>query len=191
MLMHVRVVAPTDVAHKVIEHVPDHACVAGVAIHRNVGVPGQPESDQIEFDVAREGLNDLLEHLEVTGAGERGSVTMFAPTGTPYSVAEELEKAAPGDPADAVIWESVLEEAEDGSVVTVSFLILLTLAVTLAALAVLTDSAVLVVGAMVVGPEFAAVASVCLGVVFARWHIAGRAGDPRLPDPTPPSTSRG
>ena len=41
----------------------------------------------------------------------------------------------------------------------------------LAAIAVITDSAVLVIGAMVVGPEFGTVAAVATGVVFARWRL--------------------
>ena len=47
-------------------------------------------------------------------------------------------------------------------------MIFLVLAVILAAIAVITDSAVLVVGAMVVGPEFAAVAAASAGIVLLR-----------------------
>ena len=65
-----------------------------------------------------------------------------------------------------------MAEAE-GSVPTVSFHIFLVLAVALAAIAVVTDSAVLVVGAMVVGPEFSAVAAASAGIVL-RQLGAGR-----------------
>jgi len=45
------------------------------------------------------------------------------------------------------------------------------LAVTLAGIAVILDSAILVVGAMVVGPEFSAVGAVAVGVTFRRWRL--------------------
>lgn len=173
MLMHLRVIAPHDRADEIDAYLADHAGVTGVVCH--AGVTARPEGYLIECDVARERLNEVLERLGEAGVGEHGTITILEPVGTPYAAADELEEDAPGDPADAVIWSSVLEEAEDGSVVTLSYLLFLVLAVTLAALAVVTDSAVLVVGAMVVGPEFGAVASVCLGLVFARWGIAWRA----------------
>src|SRR3954463_5981442 len=48
------------------------------------------------------------------------------------------------------------------------------MAVSLAAIAVILDSAILVVGAMVVGPEFSAVGAVAVAVAFGRWRLAGR-----------------
>jgi uncharacterized hydrophobic protein (TIGR00271 family) len=45
----------------------------------------------------------------------------------------------------------------------------------LAAIGVLTDSAITVVGAMVVGPEFGALAALAVGLVDRRWRIARRA----------------
>ena len=48
------------------------------------------------------------------------------------------------------------------------------LAVALAAIAVVTDSAVLVVGAMVVGPEFSAVAAASVGIVLRRPMLVWR-----------------
>jgi uncharacterized hydrophobic protein (TIGR00271 family) len=45
------------------------------------------------------------------------------------------------------------------------------MAVTLAGIAVILDSAILVVGAMVVGPEFSAVGAVAVGVAFGRWRL--------------------
>ena len=73
-----------------------------------------------------------------------------------------------------MIWESVAAAADDGSVPTVSYLVFLVLAVVLAAIAVITDSAILVIGAMVVGPEFSAVAAAAAGLVLGRWAMVGR-----------------
>jgi uncharacterized hydrophobic protein (TIGR00271 family) len=73
-----------------------------------------------------------------------------------------------------VIWESVQAEAEAGARPTVSSLLFLILAVVLAAIAVILDSAILVVGAMVVGPEFSMIGAASVGLVFGRWSVVGR-----------------
>jgi uncharacterized hydrophobic protein (TIGR00271 family) len=97
-----------------------------------------------------------------------------SPASTPFREADRIEAIAPGHPDDAVIWESVAARAEADADPTVSFHIFLVLAVVLAAIAVVTDSAILVVGAMVVGPEFSAIAAASAGVVLGRWGLAGR-----------------
>ena len=96
------------------------------------------------------------------------------PTGTPFDAADRLEAAAPGHPDDAVIWEAVEAQAEAGAIPTVSFHVFLVLAVALAAVAVITDSAVLVVGAMVVGPEYSAVGAASAGLALRRWGLTVR-----------------
>src|SRR4029079_2142553 len=100
--------------------------------------------------------------------GERGGIVLTTPSGTPFAAAQRLGAAAPGHPHDAVLWHSVEAAATAGSLPTVSFHVFLVLAVALASIAVITDSSVLVVGAMVVGPAFSAVAAVSTGVVLGR-----------------------
>jgi uncharacterized hydrophobic protein (TIGR00271 family) len=56
-----------------------------------------------------------------------------------------------------------------------SFHAFLCLATTIAAVAVVTDSSILVVGAMVVGPEFGPVAALAVGLALRRWRLAGDA----------------
>ncbi len=173
MLVHLRLTVPADLTPTVRTLLIDDDRATNVVVHE--GVCLEPEGDLWEADVARESVNELLERLREAGLGERGGILVSTPDSTPFAAAERLERAAPGDPEDAVIWASVLEEAEDSSVPTLSFQLFLVFAVVLAAVAVITDSAVLVVGAMVVGPEFGAVAAACVGLVFGRWRLSAKA----------------
>ena len=124
--------------------------------------------------VAREQAEQVLRALDDLGLDEQGGILVESPTGTPFAAARRLEAAAPGHPDDAVIWESVEAQAYAGAVPTVSFLLFLVFAVLLAAIAVITDSSILVVGAMVVGPEFAAIAAISAGIVLLRWGLVWR-----------------
>lgn len=147
----------------------EHGCTTNLVIHEGISV--DPAGDLIECDVAREQADDLLEQLTDAGLSEHGGILVIDPAGTPFKRAYELERTAPGDPDDAVIWESVQATAEAASRPTVSFHIFLVLAIVLAAIAVITDSSVLIVGAMVVGPEFGAIAGICTGLVFLRRDL--------------------
>lgn len=172
MLVHLRLTVPDDLTDGVREVLTGHDWITNVTVQPGACV--QPPGDLVECDVAKEKANEVLGELDDLGVCDRGGILVTQPTGTPFRAANELEAAAPGHPDDAIIWESVEEQAEDGAVGTVSFQIFLVIAVSLGAIAVINDSAVLVVGAMVVGPEFSAIAAASAGVVLARWGLVGR-----------------
>ena len=172
MLTHLRLTVPTELVADVVGALRARDCVTNLTL-----VPGaslDPAGDLVECDVAREQAGDLIGDLAATGLGERGGILVTTPVATPFAAAARIEAAAPGDPEDAVIWPAVRSKAEDGAHPTISFHVFLLLAVTLAAVAVITDSSVLVVGAMVVGPEFGAVAATCAGLVLGEWGLVAR-----------------
>jgi uncharacterized hydrophobic protein (TIGR00271 family) len=164
VLVHVRLNLPHDLTPKVRDLLLGHECTTNVTLVEGASL--EPPGDVIEADLARELTSSVLEDLIDLGVGKRGGIILSQPSGTPFDAAQRLEASAPGHPDDAVIWKSVEGTARAGSVPTVSFHVFLVLAVALAAIAVITDSSVLVVGAMVVGPEFSAVAAVSAGLVL-------------------------
>lgn len=172
MLVHFRLTVPTDLSALVCDLLVSHDCATNVTVQRGVAI--DPVGDLVEADVAREQAGSVLADLHALGLEERGGIVLTTPTGTPFDRARELEAAAPGHPDDAVIWESVEAHADAGAVPTISFHVFLVLAVVLASIAVITDSAVLVVGAMVVGPEFSAIAAISAGIVLGRWGLVAR-----------------
>lgn len=172
MLLHLRLTVPDDLTPAVRDLLVSHECVTNVTVQ--IGAAVDPRGDLVGADVAREHAGRLLYRLDELGLGERGGILVVNPTATPFAAAERIEASAPGHPDDAVIWEYVESAAEDGAVATLSYMAFLIMAVVLAAVAVITDSAVLVVGAMVVGPEFSAIAAASAGIVMARWGLVGR-----------------
>lgn len=172
VLVHFRLTSPADVSDAVRDMLVGHDWITNVTVQPGACV--QPEGDLIECDLAREKAGEVLDELNCLGLDQAGGIVITTPIGTPFAAARALERAAPGHPDDAVIWESVQAQAEAGAVPTVSFHIFLVLAVTLASIAVITDSPVLVVGAMVVGPEFSAIAAACAGLVLGHWVLVVR-----------------
>lgn len=173
MLVHLRLTVPTALSEEVVALLEDHQRSANLTV--TVGACRSPVGDLVECDVARELVGELLARLKDLGLDEVGGILVTTPTATPFAAARRLERSAPGDPDDAVIWESVIEQGYAASRPTVSFHVFLVLATLLAAIAVVTDSSVLVIGAMVVGPEFTTVAAIATGLVFGHSGLTVRA----------------
>ena len=79
-----------------------------------------------------------------------------------------------GSPADAVGWEEVESRTSESAELSGSFVAFMVLATMIAAIGILTDSVILIIGAMIVGPEFGPLAGVCVALVHRRLALARR-----------------
>ena len=89
--------------------------------------------------------------------------------------AYRAEERAAGDPADAVVWDELAARTREESTLNVTYMTFLCLACLIAAVGVVTDSPVTVVGAMVVGPEFGPLAALAVALVRRKTYLARRA----------------
>ncbi|KRE57055.1 DUF389 domain-containing protein [Phycicoccus sp. Soil748] len=172
-MLHLRLAVPPDLSDDVLALLEPNHAVANLALTRGGSL--KPAGDLVEADVAREATDDLLRALDRLGLHDRGGITILAVEASPSRNAVAAEKHAPGAPDDAVVWDAVRDTAEGQSHGSWSYYAFLCLATLIASVAVVTDSAILVVGAMVVGPEFSAVASLSVGLALGRRRLAARA----------------
>ena len=172
-MLHLRLAVPADLSAEVLALLEPSRSVCNLAVTRGGSL--KPAGDLVEADVAREATDGLLKELAALGLHDRGGITILAVEASPSRNAVDAEKHAPGAPDDAVVWDAVLDSAEGQSHGSWSYYAFLCLATLIASVAVVTDSAILVVGAMVVGPEFSAVASLAVGLALGRRQLAARA----------------
>lgn len=85
----------------------------------------------------------------------------------------EADRRTPGDGTDSVVWAEVTQHAYEDSQLNWTYASFLTLATLLAAIAIVLDSQILVIGAMVLGPEFGAVAALGVALVRRRFGLLG------------------
>lgn len=78
--------------------------------------------------------------------------------------------------AQAVVWADVTQRAYEETELNWTYLSFMTLATLLASIAIVVDSQVLVIGAMVLGPEFVAIAALGLALVRHRGNLFALAG---------------
>ncbi|MDH6193675.1 putative hydrophobic protein (TIGR00271 family) [Mycobacterium frederiksbergense] len=172
-MLHLRVIAPADLRGPILNVLHGEPGVTHLVVHAGAAV--DPAGDEITADVAREAANDVVERLKSLDVHHFGAITMEVLDTVLSSAAHHAEEAADGDAADAVIWDELVSRTREESSLSVNFLMFLCIACLLAAVGVVTDSAVTVVGAMVVGPEFGPLAALAVAVVHRRVSLARQA----------------
>jgi uncharacterized hydrophobic protein (TIGR00271 family) len=87
----------------------------------------------------------------------------------------DAEGRTPGSSADAVVWVEVTQRAYEDSELNWTYLSFMSLATVIASIAIVLDSQILVIGAMVLGPEFVPIAALGLALVRRRRSLFQRA----------------
>jgi uncharacterized hydrophobic protein (TIGR00271 family) len=171
-VIHLRIVTPAHLAGPALEVLEGSESVSNV-VHLE-GAARRPEGDVILADVAREDASVLLGDLKELGIQHEGAISLD-PIDTQISdAAERAEKHAPGAPADAVVWEEVEQRTSENVELSGVYLAFLVLAGLLAMVGIYQDSPILIVGAMVVGPEFGPIAGFCVAAVERQPRLALR-----------------
>ncbi len=125
-------------------------------------------------DVAREDTSVLVEDLKELGVPRSGSIALEEIDSQISDGARSAERAAEGAPSDAVVWEEVEARTSEGTELSGIFLAFMALACLIASVGIFTNSSILIVGAMIVGPEFGPLAGLCVAVVERRYRVALR-----------------
>ena len=173
-MVHLRIVTPPERADDVLGVLD---CTPSVInIIRLPGAAHRPDGDVILADVAREDASVIIEDLKRLKIHEDGSISLELIDTAISRLADEAEKHAPGAPADAVVWEEVQERTSENVELSAVFLLFMVLAGLIAAVGIFLDSEILIVGAMVVGPEFGPIAGFCVALISRRRKLAARSG---------------
>src|SRR5690348_1577673 len=165
-MLHLRVVAPPEVAARAVDYLLDAPSVINVI--RLPGVARKPDGDLVMCDVAREEASVVLSTLRGIGCTVKGSIAAEFVDLAMSRAADEAERHAAGSPADAVVWEAVTAQTSESAELSLSYGIFMTLATLIAMVGLVTDSVVLIIGAMVVGPEFGPIAGICVAILQRR-----------------------
>jgi uncharacterized hydrophobic protein (TIGR00271 family) len=116
----------------------------------------------------------VIGDLKSLGLDREGSIAVDEIATVISAAAERAEEAAAGSPADAVVWEQVEERTSESAELSFSFLGFMVVSALIAGVGILTDSQILIIGAMVVGPEFGPLAGLCVALVERRAPLAAR-----------------
>jgi len=171
-MVHLRIVVPADRCQKVLDLL--EAAPSTTNLVFLAGAARQPKGDVVLCDIAREEASVLIEDLKELGIGRDGSIALEQIDSQISDAARKAERAARGMPSDAVVWEEVEARTSENTELGGNFLIFMTLACLIASVGIFTGSPILIVGAMVVGPEFGPLAGLCVALVERRRGVGLR-----------------
>jgi uncharacterized hydrophobic protein (TIGR00271 family) len=171
-LIHMRLVVPDDLKDPVLDLFCGSEAVSSVICLDHAG--RKPDGHVVLADVAREEASVIVSDLKELGLDHRGTIALEYVDTAISDAADAAEKAARGAPADAVVWEQVESRTSEETELSFSFLAFMVIAMLIAGVGVVTDSPILIIGAMIVGPEFGPLAGICVAIVEERRDLAKR-----------------
>jgi uncharacterized hydrophobic protein (TIGR00271 family) len=172
-MVHLRIIAPAGRAEHALELLKASPFVCNV-IHV-AGAAHKPDGDVIMCDVARHEVSVIVDDLRELEVPHEGSIAMEMIDTDISDAAEAATRAAGKLPfGDAVVWEEVEARTSEETELSINFVEFMMIAMLIAAVGILLDSSILIVGAMIVGPEFGPIAALCVAIVERRRDMARR-----------------
>lgn len=171
-MLHLRLIVPADRTDEVLQLLETTVGTTHLVVLS--GAARDPQGDVVLCDVAREAGDGLLARLRAMHLDRTGSIAIENIDLSLSRRADRAEDEAPGEGADAVLWESLTDATHEESTLSATYLAFLTLATMIAACGVVLDNAILIVGAMAVGPEFGPLAGICTALVQRAPRLAWR-----------------
>src|SRR6266542_6058830 len=162
-MVHLRIVVPSYQAEHALDLLNSTPSVANLIYLERAA--RRPEGDVILCDVAREDASVIISDLRELNIDHEGSIALEMIDSQVSDSAIAAEKAAAGMPSDAVVWEEVESRTSENVELSASFLAFMVLAMLIAMVGILTDQLILIIGAMIVGPEFGPIAGLCVAAV--------------------------
>ncbi|MFE7774254.1 DUF389 domain-containing protein [Streptomyces sp. NPDC057445] len=171
-MLHLRLIVPSDLTEQVVDTIEKTVGTTHLAVLS--GAARNPPGDLVLCDAAREAGDELIGRLRALGLDAKGSIAVESIDLSLSRRADKAEDEAPGEGADAVLWEQLTDATHEESTLSVTYIAFLTLATMIAACGVVLDNAILIVGAMAVGPEFGPLAGFSTAVVQRLPRLAWR-----------------
>ena len=172
-MVHLRIVVPSFQAHDVLELLAASPTVCNV-IHLERAAR-KPEGDLILCDVPREAASLIIADLRELDVDVDGSISVEEVESVISRAAIEAREKARGG-ADPVVWEEVSKNTSESVELSHSFLIFMVLSMLIASVGIYFDQPILIIGAMVVGPEFGPIAGACVAIVNRNRDLFTRSG---------------
>ena len=165
-MLHMRVISPPELTPVTVQFLETSPAVTHLWVSE--GSARKPEGDVVSCDVAREAASGVIGRLQELGLSRDGAIVVERLDIILSAAADRAEQEAPGEGADALVWEELEQNAGEETRLSVTYLTFMVVAMLIASIGVLLDQPILIVGAMVVGPEFGPLVALCVSIVARR-----------------------
>jgi len=168
-VLRVRVVSPSERTDELVAALLPVPGVVTLAVDRGTAV--KPPGDVVVADVLRECANEVLERIEALGLDD-GEITLVDIGADQSDLADDARDEYPGRGVDVVVWDEFEQHVRTDGEPSLAFFSFMAIAAVIATVGIVVDSAVLIVGAMVVGPEYGPLAALAVAIYKRRGRPA-------------------
>jgi len=158
-VLHVRIASPPGLTERLLETLTVDGVEDLVVLKAR-----WPDGDVVQFDLPLKTANAVFQRLRDPRFAGLRSVMIEAVDASLTEPERPAFRRASHHGELAPVWEMVEAGIRAGGIYPPSFFVLLLIAALIACVGILTNSQILIVGAMVVGPEYAAIIAVALGI---------------------------
>jgi uncharacterized hydrophobic protein (TIGR00271 family) len=161
-VIHLRVVSPPDVTPALVPMLVTEPAVLNLTV-----LPGavrNPDGDAVQFDVLHGAANEVIGRLRDLGLEQRGSIVLENVDTSISALADRATARRGRFQQFTPVWAEIEARIALEGTFPPSWFALLVIAGLIGAVGILTNSQILIVGAMVVGPEYGAIISLAFGV---------------------------
>ncbi|MBT2425810.1 DUF389 domain-containing protein [Streptomyces sp. ISL-112] len=171
-MIHIRAVNPPDLTDEAVGLLAHDPCVLNLIVQRDAA--RNPDGDSIACDVLTGAANGVLHRLRALRVDQRGSLVIEPVDMAFAGAAAEGGRRALGPLGGAPVWEQVEARIRSEGRYRPSFYLYLVIAGMIGSVGIVTNSQILIVAAMVVGPEYGAIVAVALGIDQKHWAMVRR-----------------
>ena len=170
-MLHVSVVSPPETTERLADYLVADPGVINLVVNSGAG---RPLGDSVQFDLMSAYADPVLSRMRALGLEHDGSVILEE---VDAALVDRPDRARwrPSRHGDmAPVWPMIEERIRADATYSPSFFALLAFAGLIGACGILTNSQILIVGAMVIGPEYSAIVAVALGIESRDWRSVAR-----------------
>jgi uncharacterized hydrophobic protein (TIGR00271 family) len=173
-MLQLRLVSPPSCTDSVVNALVANDGVVSVELRRGAAL--KPEhGDIVVADVLRECANDLVDHIHGLDIEELGELSIIEIEATRSESAHRASLRARGRSSDVIVWTLLETRVHQDGVPSIAFFCFMAVAALIATIGIIVDSSVLIVGAMVVGPEYGPLAAFAVAIYQGKRPTARKA----------------
>lgn len=162
-MVHLRIVVPSYQSEHALDLLNGTKTACNLVFLKGAAI--RPEGDVILCDVVREDASLIVADLRELDIDVEGSISIEEIDSEISAAADEARQQAAFISNDPVVWEEVTSRTSENVELSNTFVIYMVMAMLIAAVGIYFDQPILIIGAMVVGPEFGPIAGACVAIV--------------------------
>ncbi len=171
-MLQLRIVTTSARTDAVVRALQPDPGVISLTVERGAAV--KPAGDVVVAEVLRERANAVIDAVTDLGVDHDGSFTILELDADRSDRAHAVRRRMPGRSADVVVWEELSARVWDDGMPSIAYFCFMAVSGLIATIGIVVDSTVLIVGGMVVGPEYGPLAAAAVAL-YRRRRARARA----------------